>query len=734
MPSPDATVRAGASLDDRVSVLLPLPLAGPFDYSVDTDRSLADGDFVCVPLGPREVAGVVWGQSDGDVPVAKLKAVVDRLAVPPLPDVLRRFIDWVAAYTLAPQGSVLRMAMSVPAALEPPPPRRAYVAAAAPPPLRLTPARRRVLALLADGPPRDAAELAREAGVTAGVVRGLVNARALDVVTLPPAQPFAPPDLGRAGPALSADQAAAAAVLVARLRDGAFAVTLLEGVTGAGKTEVYFEAVAAALAAGRQVLVLLPEIALTPQWFTRFAARFGVVPAVWHSDIGQTRRRVTWRGVAEGSARIVVGARSALFLPYSELGLIVVDEEHEAAFKQEDGVTYHARDMAVVRARLGDFPIVLVSATPSLETLVNVERGRYGHVRLPDRFATASMPTLETVDLRQAPPPSGRFLSPVLRQALQDTLARDEQALLFLNRRGYAPLTLCRACGHRIDCPHCTAWLVEHRFRGRLQCHHCGYTVTAPAACPACGAVGELVACGPGVERVAEELQEVTPAARVQVMTSDTVRGPDAATALVAAVEAREVDVLIGTQMVAKGHHFPWLTLVGVVDADLGLAGGDLRAAERTYQLLYQVAGRAGRAERPGRVILQTHAPDHPVMQALATGDREGFLQLETAGRRAGGWPPFGRLAAIILSGREAAAVDAAGRLLARTAPSSADVGVLGPAPAPLAVLRGRHRRRLLVKTGRGVAIQRVLHGWLDPLRLPSGVHLAVDVDPYSFL
>ena len=734
MPSPDATVRAAVGADHRVSVLLPLPLAGPFDYSTDPTLPLDDGDFVCVPLGRREVIGVVWGPGDGDIDPARVKPVLDRLDAPALPEVLRRFIDWVAAYTLSPQGSVLRMAMSVPAALEPAPPRRAYAAAALPPALRLTPARRRVLALLEDGPPRDAGELAREAGVTSGVVRGLVTAGALAVVTLPAAAPFVAPDPHRHGPILSPDQGAAAATLAARVAAGGFSVTLLEGVTGAGKTEVYFEAVAQALADGRQVLVLLPEIALTPQWLARFAVRFGAAPAVWHSDIGQRRRRVTWRGAAEGTARIVVGARSALFLPYRDLGLIVVDEEHESAFKQEDGVAYHARDMAVVRARLGDVPIVLVSATPSLETVVNVERGRYEHLQLPARFAGASMPALETVDLRGDPPPAGRFLSPRLRQALLDTLGQGEQALLFLNRRGYAPLTLCRACGHRFGCPHCTAWLVEHRFRGRLQCHHCGYTVTAPSACPDCGAVGTLVACGPGVERIAEELREVAPEARLAVMTSDTVRGPDAATALVEAVEARAVDVLVGTQMVAKGHHFPWLTLVGVVDADLGLAGGDLRAAERTYQLLYQVAGRAGRAARPGRVILQTHAPDHPVMRALATGDREGFLRLETEGRKAGGWPPFGRLAALIVSGADAGAVDAAGRLLARSAPAGDDVRVLGPAPAPLAILRGRHRRRLLLKTGRGVPIQRVLHGWLDPLDLPSSVNLAVDVDPYSFL
>jgi primosomal protein N' (replication factor Y) len=630
------------------------------------------------------------------------------------------------------------MTMSVSAALEPPRPIFACRATpAAPDPgasgdRKLTAARRRVLRALEGGPPRLPAELARESGVGAAVVRGMLDLGWLELVGTKRAPPPTP-DGGRNGPTLSADQRRAADSLVDALAGG-FSVTLLDGVTGAGKTEVYFEAIAAAVRAGKQALVLLPEIALSAQWLKRFAERFGAAPAEWHSELAASARRNTWRAVAAGHARVLVGARSALFLPFPELGLIVVDEEHESAFKQEDGVVYHARDMAVVRARLTGIPIVLVSATPSLETMVNVELGRYRALHLPDRHGFAALPLIETIDLRRTPPPRRAWLAPPLREALAATLEAGEQAMLFLNRRGYAPLTLCRACGHRLQCPSCTAWLVEHRLAGRLQCHHCGYTSGLPRECPACGAEERFAACGPGVERVAEEATALFPAARIEVITSDTIGGPAAASAFVERMEAREIDLLIGTQIVAKGHHFPALTLVGVVDADLGLAGGDLRASERTYQLLHQVAGRAGREERPGRVLLQTHMPEHPVMQALVSGDRARFLATEAQARRRGGWPPFGRLVAIVVSGADEAEVDRIARRLGKSRPHGGDLQVLGPAPAPLAILRGRHRRRLLLKAARDVQVQRIVRDWLAGVDPPSSVRLHVDVDPYSFV
>lgn len=734
MPAASATPpRPEFSPGSRIAVLLPLPLAGPYDYRAGSE-AVAAGDFVRVPLGKREAVGVVWGPGGGDVAPDRLRAIIGRMeAAAPLPDPLRALIDWVAAYTLAPPGAVLKMAMSVPAALEPVRgPLLCRLAPSAPSDLRPSAARARVLECAARLPPLTATDLARESGVSPGVVSGLIKAGALSVApsALPPPVPI--PDTARPGPSLSPDQAQAANALTQSL-NGGFSVTLLDGVTGSGKTEVYFEAVAAALTAGRQVLVLLPEIALSTQWLNRFAARFGCPPSEWHSELSDARRRDTWRAVADGRASVVVGARSALFLPFPDLGLIVVDEEHDGAFKQEDGVCYHARDMAVVRARLGAIPVVLASATPALETVANVQAGRYRKLVLPDRHAGAALPAIAAIDLRRTPPPRGRWLSPDLVTALTETVGAGEQAMLYLNRRGYAPLTLCRKCGFRLRCPHCTAWLVEHRGVGRLVCHHCGHAVRRPDSCPECGSEEGFTACGPGVERVAEEAALLFPDLRQAVMTSDTCGGPAAAAALVDAMAEGRLDLLVGTQIVAKGYHFPRLTLVGVVDADLGLEGGDLRAAERTFQLLSQVAGRAGRAERPGRVLLQTWQPDHPVMRALVAGDRDGFMEREAEMRRAALMPPFGRLAALILSGPEPDPLDDFARKLARAAPPAAGIDVLGPAPAPLALLRGRHRRRFLIKAERGVPLQAWLRDWLGRVAPVGGIRVQVDVDPTGF-
>ncbi len=755
-PKPDSGVNgagpdsgAGEAGAARVAVLLPLPLERPYDYLAPPDLVLAPGAVVRVPLGGREAIGVVWDREPGGrrVPAAKLKTVLARFDVPPLSGDQRRFIDWVANYTMAPRGAVLRMALSVPAALDPPRPQIGYRMPEARatgdggpgPAIRLTPARQRVLAEAKDAAPRTLSGLARAAAVSPSVVRGLHAAGLLEETEIGAPPPFARPDHARAGPRLSPEQAAAAAELRVRVAAGAYTSILLDGVTGSGKTEVYFEAIAQALERGRQALVLLPEIALSAQWLERFAARFGSAPALWHSDLTAAQRRATWRAAALGQARVVVGARSALFLPLRELGVIVVDEEHDPAFKQEDGVIYHARDIAVVRAHLLGIPIILASATPSLETMVNVETGRYAKVHLPDRHGGAAMPSVELVDLRRDRPVKlpglgQSWLSERLRGAMTATFEAGEQAMLFLNRRGYAPLTLCRACGHRLQCPNCTAWLVEHRLAGKLQCHHCGHLAALPQSCPSCGAEGTLAACGPGVERLAEEISILFPKARSAVMASDTLTGPGAAAHLIQAVQAREIDLLIGTQIVAKGHHFPHLTLVGVVDADLGLYGGDLRAAERTFQLLHQVAGRAGRAERPGRVLLQTAEPGHPVMQALAAGGRDEFLRVETEVRASHGLPPFGRMAAFIVSCPDSAPLDRFCRALAGAAPRAEGVVVLGPAPAPLAMLRGRHRRRFLLKTRRDIPPQGVIKMWLEGLKIPPKVRLQIDINPYSFL
>ncbi len=719
---------------ERVAVLLPLPLGTAYDYVVPDQMILAAGDFVDVPLGHSGARGVVWGPGTGDVAPEKLKEVKARLDSAPLPADSMEFVDWVARYTLSMPGAVLRMNMSIPEALDPPKLVTAYVASASPQPFKSTAARERVLGVLAGGPPRTLRDLAMEAGTGTGVVKGLLAAGVIETVSLAP-PPLPVPDYAQAGYQLSAAQQEAADQLCDAVDNG-FAVHVLDGVPGSGKTEVYFEAVARALAAGKQALVMLPEIALGAQWRTRFHARFGCAPLEWHSDLTRAQKREIWRTISKGGARVVVGARSSLFLPYPDLGLIVADEEHDAAYKQEDGVIYNARDMAVVRARIGNLPIVLASATPSLETAVNATSGRYITQHLPERHAGAALPQVDLIDMRVEKLPATRWISGTLRDALTDVFDQGEQAMLFLNRRGYAPLTLCRACGHRMQCPQCSAWLVEHRLLGRLQCHHCGHNVKLPETCPneECGAEGKFAACGPGVERLAEELESLFPDIRYTLAASDTIHSPRAAEELVRTIEKHEVDVIVGTQIVAKGYHFPMLTLVGVVDADLGLAGGDLRAAERTYQLLYQVAGRAGREQRPGRVMMQTYLPDHPVMKSLAAGNREGFIATETHARETSGMPPFGRLAALIVSGKDEASVETAARALGRSAPHGDGIQVFGPAPAPISLLRGRHRRRLLMKTRKDIAVQPLLKRWISIAIIPRKVRVQIDIDPYSFM
>ena len=717
----------------RVRVIPLWPGLGALDYAAPI--ALAPGDIVIAPLGPREILAVVWEAGAAparEVAQERLRAIKMRLDGPTVAASLRRLIDWVADYYLASPGAVLRMALPSMSALEPVAEALGWRASGTVPD-RLTPARAAALTAIGEAN-GSVADLARLGGVSDAVIRGLIAGGALERVALIPPPAFGAPDADHAPPTLEPAQAEAATVLARAVGDHGFQPFLLEGVTGSGKTEVYFEAVAQAIRQGGEALVLLPEIALTAPFLARFTARFGAAPAVWHSGLTSAMRRATWRAVASGAARVVVGARSALFLPFPTLKLIVVDEAHEASFKQEDGVPYHGRDAAVMRARFEGCPVVLATATPALETRVQAEAGRYTHLVLPSRFAGAGMPSVSAIDLRRWPPPRGRWLSPPLVRALEETMAAGQQALLFLNRRGYAPLTLCRTCGERLGCPDCSAWLVEHRLLGRLMCHHCGHTVPVPPACPACGSPGSLAACGPGVERIADEVGKLFPGARVAIATSDTLGAPGRAAAFVAAMECREIDIVVGTQLVAKGHHFPELTLVGIVDADLGLAGGDLRAAERTFQQIAQAGGRAGRGAKPGQVLMQTYEPRAPVLRALVTGDAAAFHAAEAGARKEAGMPPYGRLAALIVSSTDPARAEATARALGRAAPQMQGVRVLGPAQAPMAMLRGRHRWRLLALARRSADLQGVLRAWLAGVQVPSNVRVAVDVDPYSFI
>jgi len=712
--------------DAIVKVLFPLPLSKAFDYR--TAVPLAPGAFVAAPFGGREVLGVVWPGAADAIDRARVKPIGAVLKTDPLAPAVIDFIDWVATYTMFPLGAVLRLVMRSGEALQPPKFLTAFAATGVLP-AKMTPARLAVLDALG-ARTATLAEIVAGSGAGAGVVAGLLKSGALRKIDVDPDPGFETPDPGLPGKTLAPEQdRAARRLIVAMAREG---VTLLDGVTGAGKTEVYLEAVADILRrdSKAQVLVLLPEIALTLPFLKRVAARFGAEPAAWHSDLTSAARRRVWRRVNDGSARIVIGARSALFLPFRNLALIVVDEEHDSAYKQEEGVIYQGRDMAVARGRRGNFPVILASATPSLESVVNVEQGRYGLVRLASRYGRAVLPTVSLIDLRADPPDAGRWLSPPLVAAVNARLAAGEQSLLFINRRGYAPLTICRRCGHRMKSPYADTFLVEHRYENKLVCHLTGYATPKPSSCPACKAVGSLTACGPGVERIAEEAESLWPGARRRVLSSDLVQSPREMRALLDDMEGGAVDLLIATQMIAKGHHFPRLTLVGVVDADMGLAGGDLRAAERTYQLLSQVSGRAGRAERPGEALVQTYQPHAPVFAALAAGDRDGFLEAEAAGREELGFPPFGRLAVLHLRSINESALKKSGGDH-RAALFDADgVTVWGPAPAAIYRVRGEARLRFLIKARRDVNVQAFIAAWLQRVKLPAAVRRIVDIDP----
>lgn len=733
----------GSLLSTATLQIVPaVPLVNGFDYLAPPGDLPRRGSIVMVPLGQRLVPGIMLGPGSGEVPQHKLKAVTSVARLAPLEPAFVDFIEKMASWTMAPLGSIAKMVLSQPKALLPPPLQTVY---RLPNPLpdrlpdhtKLTKARQRVVALLQDVGSLPSPDIQKLAGVSGSVITTMAQHGLLQSEQIAADPPVMLPRLDIDGAELTEDQEAAAVVLRAAIGNG-YNAFLLDGVTGSGKTEVYFEAVRTALARDQQILILLPEIALTASWRDRFALRFGVAPTEWHSDLGEAGKRRAWRAVHRGDARVVVGARSALFLPFASLGLIVVDEEHEHAFKQEDQVIYQARDMAVLRARLEGCPIVLASATPSLESWVNTgmtgEPQRYQRLVLAHRVKAATMPDIIGIDLRATPPERGRWLAPPLVEAVQARLDAGEQSLLFLNRRGYAPLTLCGLCGDQVTCPNCDSWMVAHRLKGRMRCHYCGHEARPTTNCQSCGGEDSMRACGPGVERLAEEVLLRFPDARFAVLSSDTVTTPQASELFLKSVIDGEVDIIIGTQMAAKGHHFPNLTLVGIVDADLGLAGGDLRAAERSFQMMMQVAGRAGRESRPGVAMLQTTQIANPVMTALLSGQRDAFLDSEVAARQAAAMPPFSRLAALILSAPDEQRLHEAGRALTLTKPHFEGVDIMGPTAAPLSFLRGKYRARVLVRAKKTVDIQTVIRSWVGNVKLPSSVRLHIDIDPYSFL
>ena len=721
---------------ELVCVLTTQPIDRALDYKAP-EGGCFRGAFVEVPLGPRKVLGVVWGAGRGDFDISKIRSVIRVLDVAPMRDELRLFLEKSGEYTLTSMASMLRLATRAPGLMDPPAMRKIYVRGTLHEGIKLTEARKRVLDILDEygGAPFTLGELSELAGVTSSVVKGLVKLGVVLEQNTPRDAAFPTLDASASGKNLTDAQSQAAQALREIVAQDHYATALLRGVTGSGKTEVYLEAVAQTLGQGHQVLVLLPEIALTAEFLTRVQARFGALPAEWHSGVTMTDRRRIWKMVGQGGAQLVIGARSALFLPFQNLGLIVVDEEHDKSYKQTDGVMYNARDMAVLRASLSGGKVILASATPSLESWVNAQTGKYSLVELDDRFGAAVMPDMHAIDMRAETLPSTRWVSDQLVSLINTRLQRGEQSMLFINRRGYAPVTLCRACGQQIGCDACDARMVEHRFLNRLMCHQCGETKPVPTQCPHCAAEDRLAPVGPGVERLAEEAKVLFPDARISVLSSDMFGTARALKDEIRSIANGGTDIIIGTQLVAKGHNFPLLTLVGVIDADLGLQGSDLRAAEHTFQLMRQVAGRAGRAAKAGAAYLQTYQPEHPVIRAILAGDEGGFWQAEASARQAAGVPPFGRLAGIIISASNVEQAFDLGNHLARNDGPlrQIDALVFGPAPAPIARVRGRYRVRMLIKADKTAPLQRAISQWVSNVTLKGDLRLVIDIDPQSF-
>ena len=732
------------SAADIIQIAVPLPLRRKaplvYDYKAGIAQGLPLGTIVKVPLGKREVWGIIMALgASKEVREDRLKEVSEIADCPALAEAHLRFLKSVSQWTLAPFGMVMKMMLSTPKAFDPPIMVTHYKKADSTIEARLTPKRARILSFLDDGLSLDAQTLASETGTSPAIIKNMAQAGLLASYDLPKIHrlPEPVPDFN---PVTLSDEQAEIAQAIAHQCEEGYSAHLIDGVTGSGKTEIYFHLVAEQIRAQKQVMILLPEIALTTAWQSRFEARFGVKPLIWHSSVSASQRRHIWRAALEGQPMVVVGARSALFLPFTNLGLIIIDEEHEQAFKQEDMVFYHARDMAVMRAHIEQVPIILATATPSLESWVNAKgdegagQARYHYWQLRSRIGGAHLPDIEMVDLKKDKPPAGRWLSTKLIKHIETALNQQSQTLLYLNRRGYAPLSICEACGDKGVCSACDSWLVTHRLSGSRQCHHCGYRQPLRNECQSCGTEGQMRAYGPGVERLAEEVGMLFPEARYCIFSSDTASRPEVAAEMIRAITENEVDIIIGTQMAAKGHHFPHLSLVGIVDADLGLAGGDLRAAERTYQILSQASGRAGRAHIKGKALLQSYEPDNAVFTALTAQDRDAFLALETDMRRQAFMPPFAKLAAVILSAADISLVEGFAAQMAAQKPHYKDVDIFGPAPAPIARIRGRHRIRFLIRTPKDVDIQQILRDWTEKLSIPSGILLQIDIDPYNFL
>lgn len=665
------------SCGDIVKVVLPLASDG-YDYIVPENLELCVGDFVRVPLRNKEEVGVVFSEKKEplDYDISRVRKIISKVKNYKLLPTQIEFVLRVADYNLTQVGNVLKMVMGFDEVFSSTIPR---------------------------------------------VKKTNYNPTYVS-------------------PELSPEQKNAVDVLSKKLGAG-FSVSLLDGITGSGKTEVYFNVINEALKKPEaQVLIMLPEISLTGQFLSKFKDRFGILPVLWHSSVTKAQRRDNWKAIISGDARVIVGTRSSLFLPYKNLSLIVLDEEHDGSYKQEEGVIYQGRDMAVLKSMVDKIPIILASATPSIETINNVNLGKYSVVKLTSRFGSAVMPDVELIDMRQNQPAKESWgkawLSSILVKQIEEKLSAKEQVMLYINRRGYAPLVLCGKCGHRIQCSNCNVYLTAHnKDDTRCCCHHCGYSMRLPKVCPKCQAEDSWTLCGPGIERIEEEVKNRFPTASVETISSDIITSQTRLNEIISKIAKSEVDIIIGTQILVKGHHFPNLTLVGVVDGDMSFSSSDLRANENTFQLLTQVSGRAGRDVKKGNVVIQTYNPENSVMQAIKNNDREAFVKQELIDRQNAMMPPFSKLGALILSSKNKLVLENVCAKLRQKMPVGLDnIQVYGPIDSPLSYLKNNYRKRFLLVVDRKIKIQDILKRWVSMVNIPSSVKLKVDIDPYNFM
>ena len=711
-----------------ISVALPFNVASIFHYS--HSHAIEPGTYVRVPLGNKTVTAITWEDVPCDLELSKLKPITACFDLPIMQPSLRRTLEKTALYNCASLGNCLKLALPCPTIDQK---KKTIVQYVTSPTIgknvTLTPKRQKILTICSDDTlPRTRADLI-EAGCSIAVINSLVAAGALMKQDV--SYDYSRNHKLRPKPPIFTEKQQVALQRIAQEMTTASPRIVLDGATGSGKTEIYFQQVEAVLQAGRQALILLPEIALSLQIIKRAAARFGIEPTLWHSSMTPAARQQALLHIIHGGASLIIGARSALFLPYKDLALIVVDEAHDASYKQDDGVMYHGRDMAVLRATQEQIPIILATATPSCETVENINNGRYSCITLERRRTQAELPLIHLVAMQQETLPKHHFVSRTVIDAVKTTLDMGKQSLLFLNRRGYAPLMLCRTCGYHHQCPHCSSWLVYHESRNMMQCHHCGFHDGVPTACPECQATKDhLILCGPGVERVYAEVKQHFSDARIEVLSGDT----KGLAKLMTAMQRGDIDIAIGTQLLAKGHHFPHLETVGIIDADAGLAGSDMRAAEKSYQLLHQLAGRAGREKTRGNVYMQTYQSEHPMMQALQHWDRDTFITTELENRKQALMPPYGRLAALIIEGKDERLAANIASHLHQHKPQYHDVLVLGPAPAPMYKLRNKYRHRFLVRAPKAVDVQRIMLNWKALVRVPNSITVKIDIDPINFM